>query len=459
MQAEVAIIGAGISGLACALHLAQRGIRVAVWENRTAQELTPNSARSVSMDISARGIYALRHVGLFEQHIVPKGVQMTHKIFHDKNGRLTRIPYGPTEQHYILALSRNYLFQILLEAAQEKTNISLNFRHIFEHIDFNKPELRLRDLENSQVIYDNPDIIIAADGINSLARAAFEKYTGLCFSSTPLPQAYREISIPKEMGTSLELNATHLWSRDEVMLVAQPNFDHSFMCALLMPREGPRSSFESIQSEEELEELFHENFSDVRELMPNLLQEYQQNKAGTLRILQGQSWTCEGKFALIGDAAHGMVPFFGQGVNCCLEDCTVLDQCLDEANNHWPTALILFNQRRVLNGNAISSMSFSNYPELLQRNLFNRVLLKKQIETEITRVFRTKYISYHNLVCFHRVPYVYALACKKLQEPLLDRLASRIERVDELDWTQVEHEVETYQRQLNTLKETSATAI
>jgi len=449
MQAKVAIIGAGISGLACALHLAQRGNDVTIWEYRKREELTPASARAVSLDISARGIYALKHIGLFDQQVKKYGVQMTHKIFHDRNGQLTKIPYGPTDKHYILALSRNYLFEILLDAASKLSNIQINFLCKLEQINFTKAELIIRNLANNKIFHEKPNIIIGADGINSLARAAFEKYTGLCFSSTPMPQAYKEISIPKEMGLSLELNATLLWSRNELMLVAQPNPDHSFMCALLMPREGADLSFESIRTKDELENLFQANFNDVRALMPNLHTEYQQRKVGFLRILQGQSWVCEGKFVLIGDAAHGMVPFFGQGVNCCFEDCTVLDQCLNESNDHWPTALLLFNQRRVINGNAISSMSFSNYPELLQRNLFQQVLLKKQIETKITKVFRSEYISYHNLVCFHRVPYVYALACKKLQEPMLDRLASRIEHVDDLDWTLVEQEVQSYQKQLN----------
>ena len=458
MQAEIAIIGAGISGLACALHLARRGLKISIWEHRNSQELynrdfvsSLSSGRAMSMDISARGIHALKQIEIFHD-IEKNGVRMTHKIFHDRNGELTSIPYGPGDKYYILSVSRNYLFSILLKNARKLKNIQINFGCKFEHIDFLKSEIKLRNHEN-QIIIAKPEIIIGADGINSSTRAAFEKYAGLNFSSTPMPQSYKELSIPKELGCALEHKATHLWSRNEVMLVAQPNIDKSFTCALLMPRAGSSISFEAINNNKLLEDLFHKYFNDVRALMPDLQHEYTNNKIGPLRILQGNTWTCEGKFVLIGDAAHGMVPFFGQGVNCCFEDCTVLDQCLDEANNHWPTALSLFDQRRVINGNAISSMSFNNYPELLEREVLERVLLKKQIETQIIQNYSHQYISYHNLVCFHRVPYVYALACKKLQEPMLDRLAGNIEHIDQLDWARVEQEVASYQKQLSTLKE------
>lgn len=461
MHQEIAIIGAGISGLACALHLAQRGFRVVIWEHRSEDDLysrdvvaSLSSGRAMSMDLSARGIHALKHIGVFDS-IEKLGIHMTHKIFHDRDNKLVYIPYGPTKNNYILAISRNELFQALLNKAMNSKNITINFSYKFEEIKFSEPILTLRNLKTNNLIINKPHIIIGADGINSSVRAAFERYVGLCFSSTPMPQSYKELSIPKNLGQNLDLNAMHVWSRNEIMLVAQPNADHSFTCALLMPAEATKYCFARIRNPADLKALFKTNFADVYELMPDLISEYEHSKTGALRILQGKTWTCDGHFALIGDAAHGMVPFFGQGVNCCFEDCTVLDQCLDEANNHWPTALLLFDQRRVTNGNAISSMSFTNYPELLEPNVLERVLLKKQIETTITKSYANKYISYHNLVCFHRVPYVYALACKRIQEPMLDRLASQIQHVDQLDWNQVEQEISSYQKQLSTLRETA----
>jgi kynurenine 3-monooxygenase len=464
MKKEIAIIGAGISGLACALHLARRGFPVTIWEHRSAHELfskdyiaSLSSGRAMSMDLSARGIYALKQVGVFDD-LESKGVPMTHRIFHDRTGNLIPIAYGPTSKHCILAIARSDLFQALLNAALRINNITINFSHKFEDINFNTHKIILKNINNQEFITCYPHIIIGADGINSASRAAFEKYSGLCFSYTPMPQSYKELSISKELGIELEHNAMHIWSRDDLMLVAQPNADHSFTCALLMPPNGPLS-FEAIHNKNDIENLFLTNFRDVYALMPRLIEEYQQNHIGHLRILQGKSWTCDGSFVLIGDAAHGMVPFFGQGVNCCFEDCSVLDQCLDEANNHWPTALLLFDQRRVINGNAISTMSFTNYPELLERGVLEHVLLKKQIESSITKIFPEKYISYHNLVCFHRVPYIYALACKKLQEPLLERLASRIHHIEELNMSHVEQEVLSYEKQLSALKETYAYAL
>lgn len=400
------------------------------------------------MDLSTRGIYALESIGIFEE-IKKHAVPMVHKIFHDRSGGLTHIPLGPTAEHHVLAVSRHHLFQALLEQTKKFPNITIYFRCKLVDVEFSSLTIYLYDLNHHQNFHVKPDVLIGADGCNSSVRKAFECHTKSYFTITPMPQSYKELNIPAETGQKLAYNAMHFWSRDQMMLVAQPNHDHSFTCALLMPEEGESNSFQVIRTAQQVELFFESYFPDARPLISQLGEQYEKNVANHLRILQGVTWTCNGNVLLIGDAAHGTVPFFGQGVNCCFEDCTILEQSLTETNNHWQTALLLFDARRVKNGNAMSSLSFSNYPELLYRNVFDRNLLKKQIEGQISKKYGADYVTYHNLVCFSRVPYVYAMACKNLQEPLLDRLSDGIEHVDQLDWKKVNDEIIYYKQQLN----------
>lgn len=454
---QIVIVGAGLTGLACALHLVRRGFQVSLFEYRSAKEIhsehfiaSYSSGRAMSMDLSARGMFTLENLGLLDQ-VKRDAVPMKSKIFHLENGRLMPFFLSPSGEE-VFAVSRNHLFQTLLKQAAQFDKITIHFRKKLVGVNFDTLALEFEDLDQGKIELVKPDILIGADGTNSKVRQSFENYTGSYFKITSMPQSYKELSIPAEQGKHLEHHAMHFWSRDKMMLVAQPNFDHSFTCALLMPEEGLPNSFKSIEGADGLRQLFETYFPDAYPLIPRLEEQYAKTKPNCLKIIQGSTWTCNGNAVLLGDAAHGTVPFFGQGVNCCFEDCTVLEQSLSEANNHWPTALALVEQRRVANSNAMSSMSFTNYPELLQANVINRVLLKKQIEQEVSRKYRSEYITYHNLVCFSRVPYLYAMACKSLQESILDRLADGIERVDQLDWEKVDNEISSYKKKIYSMR-------
>jgi len=436
MDLDVVIIGAGLSGLACALYLAKRDYCVTIFEARSNEEINPaysSSGRTISMDLSVRGLFALKEIGVGEE-ILKEAVLMRYKIFHARDGTLTRIPYGRNPDEYIATVSRNHLYRSLLDYCQQHKNINIHFEKELKNIDINGSIVHIRDKNNAQNYSWPTNIVIGADGVNSSVRRCLEHYTGINFSTSHFKQCYKELLIPKELGVRLEHQATHLWSRDEFLLLAQPNPDFSFSLALLMPLSGQTISFANITTDNDIRELFKEHFNDVLIMVPDLCDQYRKNPVSSLRMVSCQQWTYNGNIVLLGDAAHGMVPFFGQGVNCCFEDCTVLNQCLDEANDCWTIALTLFNERRVANGHAISTLSYENYPELHQSRIFDRVLLKKQIDELLSKKYSRTYVSYHQLVCFHRVPYVYAMACKRLQEPLLDALSNGISTVQELDW-------------------------
>jgi kynurenine 3-monooxygenase len=456
-HSDVVVIGAGLSGLSAALFLAQRGFSVSLYEGRSQEEIErydlvegSGSGRSMSMDLSARGIYALKQVEVFNE-AVTNAVPMRNKIFHGIDGALTYIPYGRGDKEHVLTVSRNHLYQCLLSAAQSKENIKVLFKQMMIDLNFDDLTVFFKDRNTNNSYTINPQIVIGADGSNSKVRSCFEKYSGVKFITTLLKQSYKEMNIPSELGVRLEQQAMHLWARDEFMFVAQPNRDHSFTGALIMPEFGHAVSFANIKTGDQITKLFHEFFPDLLPLLPNLAKEYEEHPLGHLRLLQGPRWTINGNMLLLGDAAHGMVPFFGQGVNCCFEDCTVLNECLDQAHDQWPIALTLFNERRVRNGNAICAMSYENFPELHHSHVRDTVLLKKQIDVALIKRY-SSYVSYHNLVYFHRVPYLYAMAIKGIQEPLLQKLSQGIKSVDELNWALVDEELKRYNNQVASLR-------
>lgn len=454
MSRSIAIIGAGLTGLMCAIHLAQRGFIITVYERRSHQDICGPRykilgvpGRSMSMDISARGIHALKNINVLD-FVVGESVPMKYKIFHDAIGNQSAIPYGQYDDEQILTVSRTHLYQTLLTECQRHDNIDIQFGQRLLHIDFEDRSATIINENSRRLQQIEPEIIIGADGANSLVRELIQNCGGLPFLISYFPMSYKELTIPSDLATGFQINAMHIWPRNGMMLVAQPNLDHSFTCALLMHETGKPLSFAQIDSSKKIRALFDAHFFDASERMPTLESEYLVNPIGKLKIINGLNWSYSNFALLIGDAAHGMVPFFGQGVNCCFEDCTFLADRLDESHNDWYTVFHQMRDVRVPDANAINAMSYDNYPELFPNTDLFRLQLIKEIEAMLSANYRGIYRTYHNLVCFERVPYSFAQKVKTIQIPMLERLSSNIANIQELDRRMVKKELHDYQRHL-----------
>lgn len=433
MNGEVAIVGGGLTGLMCALHLAQRGVVVSVYEKKELgdiEAINGKPGRALTLDLSARGLYALQNVGLLDE-VIAQSIPMKCRVIHDEAGDTTELPYGQYAHEEILTCARHRLFQILLQKCRSFPNISINFNHVFVDISIKARSVTMRN--NARVnLTVHPQVIIGADGMYSSVRKTVEEETKTPFSVVDFPMSYKEISIDKNFSKGLLANAMHTWPRAGMMLVAQPNLDGSYTCALLMAKDGEGNTFSTINSSEKARALFEKYFSDASVRMPKLEQEFALNPVGNLRIVTGTRWTVDDFVLLIGDAAHGMVPFFGQGVNCSFEDCTFLMEKWEKSDGNWGKILRAFDNSRIENANAIATMSYENYPELFPNSDVQRMRLMKQIDAVISNNFRGVYRSFHNLVCFERIPYRLAQKVKEIQMKMLENLSRDISHISEI---------------------------
>jgi kynurenine 3-monooxygenase len=433
MARDIAIIGAGLSGLMTAILLAQRGYNVSVYEKRSHEDLSENtpqrshdSGRAMSMDLSLRGIRALKKAQVFSQ-LESHAVFMKEKIFHLSNDK---------------QFSRKDLYLSLYNSCLNYNNILFYFQHELIDISFSSRMLTFNN--NKLLIYSSPDYVIAADGVNSRARNACEKLSGLDFSREPFSHHYKELAISAKHACALEFHAMHLWPRSGFMLVAQPNSDGSFTCALLLKPE----TFRDIDRNFGVLSFFRDHFSELVPLMPELEKDYASHSVNSFKIIKASQWSFAHWLLLIGDAAHGMTPFFGQGVNCSFEDSLMLIELLDLYNDDWHMATKHFNDARPGDALAINEMSEVNYPELSHNANINHIFDIRTIEKYLLNNFSYLYRSYHNYICFDSTPYKQAQNIKAIQMALLNDIAINKKTADKIDESYVTMRLNSYRKEL-----------
>lgn len=415
----ISIVGAGLVGSLLSIYLARRGYKVTVYERRF--DMRKNflgGGRSINLALSNRGIRALEEVGLaaeMKKHSVP----MKGRLMHDVKGKLTFQPYGKDGQ-YINSISRSGLNMFLMDAA-EKEGVTFFFEHRCLEVNLDKTELTFE--HQHDIRHHQCDLIIGADGAYSAIRAALQITDRFEYSQHYIEHGYKELRIPPgEKGEfQLEKEALHIWPRESYMLIALPNPDATFTVTLFFPFEGP-TSFQQLRTDDDVMNFFRTTFPDATDLMPSLLEDFRDNPTSSLVTIRCTPWV-KNSTLLIGDAAHGIVPFYGQGMNAGFEDCAVLNQLLDTYQDDWTKAAPEYQRLRKADADAIARLALDNFVEMRDLVADPEFLLRKKIEAKLHEAFPTKWIPLYSMVAFHEeIRYSEALEMGERQKAIMDKV-------------------------------------
>lgn len=433
-NATITLVGAGLNGPLLALGLTKRGFRVEIYERRPdMRRVNISAGRSINLALSTRGIHALSEAGLWSgmrRIIIP----MKGRMMHSPAGELTFQPYGKDASEVINSISRAELNIALMNAAEE-TGVEIHFQQRCVGADLRSGELRMRNELTGTDRIAGSDTVIACDGAPSTIRAAMMKLQRFNFSQQYLDYGYKELTIPAGPGGKhvLDADALHIWPRGNYMLIALPNIDGTFACILFLPFEGD-TSFDQLTTHSLVREFFQSRFPDVLPLMPDLSRNFFENPTGAMVTIKCSPWHVEGRALLLGDSAHAIVPFFGQGINCGFEDCTVFLELLDRYGANWPQIFSEFERERKANTDAIADLAVENFVEMRDRVADPRFLLRKKVELALEAKYPQQFIPKYAMVTFHRIPYITALQRGQVQDRMLSELCDRIQRVEDLDW-------------------------
>lgn len=439
----VTLIGAGLNGPLLAIGLLRRGFRVEIYERRPDMRRVRMSAgRSINLALSTRGIHALSGVELWKEMqsiIVPMKGRMMHSIHSD----LTFQPYGQNESQAINSISRAELNIALINAA-EAQGARIFFQQRCLGMDLHTGQARMRDEESGEVRTVASSVVIACDGSTSAIRTGMLKLNRFNFSQQYLDYGYKELTIPARPGGkhALEPNALHIWPRGNYMLIALPNIDGTFACILFLPFEG-RDSFEQLNDHDVVLKFFRSRFPDALHLMPDLADNFFTNPTGAMVTIKCSPWHVAGRVLLLGDSAHAIVPFFGQGINCGFEDCMSLLDLLDRHGADWERIFTEFEAARKVNTDAIADMAVENFVEMRDRVADPRFLFRKKVELALEARYPGKFVPKYSMVTFHRIPYAVALERGAKQDRILSEICDPVDRIEDLDWGKAERLIRT----------------
>lgn len=461
---KVIIIGAGLSGSLLAIYLAKKGFEAEIYEARgDMRKETMSAGRSINLALSNRGIAALKEIGL-DEYMLREAVPMHGRMVHAIDGQTKLLPYSGRKGEFINSVSRAGLNIALINEAEKYEGVKFHFNQPCVGFDCKTGEVKF---ENGEII--KGDTLIATDGAGSAVRnAMFSNVERFNFSQSWLEHGYKELHIPKPIPkeipkqnhlgkfidkikqlaifnkkpallankAELEFNALHIWARHSFMMIALPNFDGSFTCTLFLAHKG-ENSFEQLKDEKSLMSFFQTNFADAIPLMPTLVEDFFTNPTGNLGTIKCFPWNVGGKSLLLGDSAHAVVPFYGQGMNCAFEDCRILNQLIEKHETNWATIFNEYGTLRKENTDAIAEMAEENFYEMrdaVANPVFQR---KRELETKLEQTF-PDYFSKYSMVTFREdLPYKVAKEKGNAQDKLLMEICAKVENVSELDLNSV----------------------
>ena len=430
-MAKFVLIGSGLAGGLLAAYLGRRGFDVGLYERRAdPREGNIVGGRSINLAISTRGIHALEQIGIADealQHAIP----MRGRMIHDKSGALHFSPYDVDPKNCINSIGRAALNTTVIEAAQRYPNVRVYFNHKCIDVDLDSATAHLETSpvaagvspanSENQIISAHGDAVIGVDGAFSAVRQSMQmQINRFEYDESYLAHGYKELTIPPGPDGSwrMEKNALHIWPRKSFMMIALPNPDGSFTCTLFWEFEGPRS-FATTKTDADVRRFFDEEFPDAFPLMPTLLEDFRENPTGSLVTIRCAPWFYYDKVCLLGDAAHAVVPFYGQGMNAAFEDCVVLDECLGKFPDDREHAFAEYFARRKENADALADLAIGNFIEMRDKTASRTFRAKKKLDHLLEALLPGVYLPLYTMVTFTRIPYAEAARRARRQDRIV----------------------------------------
>jgi kynurenine 3-monooxygenase len=420
MGTKFTLIGSGLAGGLLAAYLGRRGYEVDLYERRAdPREGNIVGGRSINLALSTRGIHALEQLGIADEvlkHAIPMRGRMIHPAVAGQAPIF--IPYDRDPNKYINSIGRAALNTTVIEAAQRYPNVRVHFNHQCTDVDLDSATAHLLNTSTTQPLNASGDAVIGVDGAFSAVRQSMQKQlTEFKYDESYLAHGYKELTIPPAVdgGWRMEKEALHIWPRKSFMMIALPNPDGSFTCTLFWEFKGPRS-FESTKTDSDVRRFFDEEFPDAVPLMPALLDDFKNNPTGSLVTIRCAPWYYKDKIALVGDAAHAVVPFYGQGMNAAFEDCVVLDQCLAEFPDNRERAFSEYFSQRKENADALADLAVHNFIEMRDKTASKTFRAKKKLDHLLEGLLPGVYLPLYAMVTFTRIPYAKAACRARVQD-------------------------------------------
>jgi kynurenine 3-monooxygenase len=427
------LIGSGLAGGLLAAYLGRRGYEVDLYERRAdPREGNIVGGRSINLALSTRGIHALEQIGIADE-VLKHAIPMRGRMIHPAAAGSAPIfaPYDVDPNKHINSIGRAALNTTVIEAAQRYPNVRVHFNHKCTGVDLDSATAQLLNTSTSQLLSAAADSVIGVDGAFSAVRNSMQlKIHNFQYDESYLAHGYKELTIPPGPDGlwRMEKNALHIWPRKSFMMIALPNPDGSFTCTLFWEFEGPRS-FATTKTDDDVRRFFEEEFPDAVPLMPNLLDDFKNNPTGSLVTIRCAPWFYKDKVALVGDAAHAVVPFYGQGMNAAFEDCVVLDECLAEfppatagpsgGGHDRQRAFAEYFQRRKVNADALADLALENFIEMRDKTASRAFRAKKKLDHFLEAALPGIYLPLYTMVTFTRIPYAEAARRARIQDALV----------------------------------------
>ncbi|HEU0209927.1 MAG TPA: NAD(P)/FAD-dependent oxidoreductase [Candidatus Udaeobacter sp.] len=418
-MAKFVLIGSGLAGGLLAAYLGRGGHEVDLYERRAdPREGNIVGGRSINLAISTRGTHALEQIGIANE-VLQHAIPMRGRMIHDKSGALHFTQYDVDPQKCINSIGRAALNTTVIEAAQSYPNVRVHFNQKCTHADLDSAIAHLETPNG--VVSAQGDAVIGVDGAFSAVRQSMQlNISNFQYDESYLAHGYKELTIPPGPDASwrMEKNALHIWPRKSFMMIALPNPDGSFTCTLFWEFKGPRS-FATANTDEDVRRFFEEEFPDAVPLMPTLLGDFRANPTGSLVTIRCAPWYYRGKVCLVGDAAHAVVPFYGQGMNAAFEDCVVLDECLESFSEDRHRAFAEYFHRRKRNADALADLAIGNFIEMRDKTASKTFRAKKKLDHAMEAALPGIYLPLYTMVTFTRLPYATAAKRARVQDSLV----------------------------------------